>query len=127
MARLPPKIDVQTYLQNKLSEGKELEWWTEFENLYNRKLWHQLTLKLLAYVSQPDKTYTQLLELYHNFIADFEMRMNPLYLLEIISFVVKGNPDVEWTITFLKGMKEKVCLIVSLNDQILTDLFYRSK
>ena len=113
MARLPPKIDVQTYLKNKLSEGKELEWWTEFENLYNRKLWHQLTLKLLAYVSLPDHSYTHLLDLYHNFIADFEMRLNPLYLLEIISFVVKKNPDIEWTINFLKGMKEKVFVFQS--------------
>ena len=107
MAQLPRRIDVPAFLQQKLSQGgPDAEWWVELEKLYGKKLWHQLTIKLLSFVSRPEAR--DLREVYHSFIADFEMKLNPFYLVEIVAHIVKGSPDVDETIAFLTNLKTKV-------------------
>uniref|UniRef100_A0A663M2H6 26S proteasome non-ATPase regulatory subunit 13 n=1 Tax=Athene cunicularia TaxID=194338 RepID=A0A663M2H6_ATHCN len=53
-------------------------------------LWHQLTLQVLDFVQDP--CFAQgdgLIKLYENFISEFEHRVNPLSLVEIILHVVR--------------------------------------
>uniref|UniRef100_A0A8D3DUK5 26S proteasome non-ATPase regulatory subunit 13 n=1 Tax=Scophthalmus maximus TaxID=52904 RepID=A0A8D3DUK5_SCOMX len=83
--------------------------WHSLEELYNKRLWHQLTLKLTDFVKDPCfKTGDGLIQLYDNFLSDFEHRINPLSLVEIILYVARQMSDPKDAITFLEKTKEKV-------------------
>uniref|UniRef100_A0A8C5CHX0 26S proteasome non-ATPase regulatory subunit 13 n=1 Tax=Gadus morhua TaxID=8049 RepID=A0A8C5CHX0_GADMO len=83
--------------------------WHMLEEFYNKKLWHQLTLKLTDFVKDPCfKTGDGLIQLYDNFLSDFEHRINPLSLMEIILFVARQIKDPKEAITFLEKTREKV-------------------
>lgn len=104
--------DVPGYLvlQQSTSASPEMAaQWHELEDLYNRKLWHQLTLKLTEFVKDPYfKTGDTLIQLYENFLSDFEHRINPLSLMEIILYVIRQITDPNDAINFLEKTKEKV-------------------
>uniref|UniRef100_A0A8C9SHD7 26S proteasome non-ATPase regulatory subunit 13 n=1 Tax=Scleropages formosus TaxID=113540 RepID=A0A8C9SHD7_SCLFO len=71
--------DVTGYLkqqQSKSSTPELAKEWHSLEDLYNRKLWHQLTLKLTDFVQDPCfATGDGLIQLYENFLCDFEHRL----------------------------------------------------
>uniref|UniRef100_A0A8W8MJE7 26S proteasome non-ATPase regulatory subunit 13 n=1 Tax=Magallana gigas TaxID=29159 RepID=A0A8W8MJE7_MAGGI len=103
--------DVGAYLteQQRKSSGDVATDWGQIEELYNKKLWHQLTLKLLKFVKTP--TFSKgdgLVKMYENFIADFEHRINPLALAEIMVYIVKQMTDIDTAVSFIEKMKEKV-------------------
>ncbi|XP_041351413.1 26S proteasome non-ATPase regulatory subunit 13-like [Gigantopelta aegis] len=103
--------DVGAYLseQQRKSSGDLATEWGTIEELYNKKLWHQLTLKLLIFVKNPVFSKGDgLLRLYENVIADFEHRINPLALMEIVIFVVKQITDSKQALEFLEKINEKV-------------------
>ncbi|KAG8189314.1 hypothetical protein JTE90_019071 [Oedothorax gibbosus] len=103
--------DVNAYLsaQQAKATGEKAEEWNQMEEYYNKKLWHQLTLKLLALSKLPEMQQgTELLELYENFLADFENKINPLSLVEILKFVVCQIDDYDKKIEFMEKTKEKV-------------------
>ena len=54
--------------------------WAKTEELYNKKLWHQLT-KLLGSL--------KLITIYREFIVDFESRMDPLSLVLIAQTIME--------------------------------------
>uniref|UniRef100_W5KIG2 26S proteasome non-ATPase regulatory subunit 13 n=1 Tax=Astyanax mexicanus TaxID=7994 RepID=W5KIG2_ASTMX len=92
--------DVAGYLSLQQSQSSSPELaaeWHGLEELYNKKLWHQLTLKLSEFVKDPYfKTGDSLIQLYENFISDFEhSTLHPL-------------ADPNDSITFLEKTKEKV-------------------
>ena len=105
----PQRIDVSEYLrqqqQNPLNAG-HIEWWTAFEELYQKRLWHQLTKKVFEFVKT--QNFGHLLEFYENFISDFETKMNYLTLIEIIAYVLKQIPSHEARVEFINKMKDKV-------------------
>ncbi|KFV85760.1 26S proteasome non-ATPase regulatory subunit 13, partial [Struthio camelus australis] len=81
------------------------------------RLWHQLTLQVLDFVQDP--CFAQgdgLIKLYENFISEFEHRVNPLSLVEIILHVVRQMTDLLFcsaldpnvALTFLEKTREKV-------------------
>lgn len=78
-------------------------YWVTFEELYNKKLYHQLTIKLLDYLQK--ESPQNLLEIYENFISDFELRIKPLSLVEIVAYVVKQIPNNEDKIVFTEKIK----------------------
>uniref|UniRef100_A0A3B5LKT7 26S proteasome non-ATPase regulatory subunit 13 n=1 Tax=Xiphophorus couchianus TaxID=32473 RepID=A0A3B5LKT7_9TELE len=104
--------DVSGYLKQQQSSSSTPEMaaeWHAMEDFYNKRLWHQLTLKLTDFVKDPFfKTGDGLIQLYENFISDFEHRINPLSLVEIILYVAKQMSDPKDAITFLEKTKEKV-------------------
>ncbi|KAL8586610.1 26S proteasome non-ATPase regulatory subunit 13 [Nucella lapillus] len=103
--------DVSTYLaeQQRKSTGDVASDWTQIEELYNKKLWHQLTLKLSAFVKTPVFAKgDSLVRLYENFMTDFEHRINPLALTEICVLVVKQIQDPKQAVEFIEKLKEKV-------------------
>lgn len=81
-------------------------YYAAFEELYTKKLWHQLTLKLLAFIAE--ERPANLVELYENFIIDFESRIKHLSLVEIASNVVAQIPATEEKLKFIEKIKEKV-------------------
>uniref|UniRef100_A0A8C5BHP9 PSD13 N-terminal domain-containing protein n=1 Tax=Gadus morhua TaxID=8049 RepID=A0A8C5BHP9_GADMO len=102
--------DVTGYLKQQQSTNPEMAAeWHMLEEFYNKKLWHQLTLKLTDFVKDPCfKTGDGLIQLYDNFLSDFEHRINPLSLMEIILFVARQIKDPKEAITFLEKTREKV-------------------
>jgi len=103
--------DVSKYLsdQKEAFQGnEELKGkWTRIEELYNKKLWHQLTLELQTLVK--DATMKgQLVQLYQNFIADFETKLNPLYLAQLAQTVLEEFADPEEGIAFVEKIGDKV-------------------
>ncbi|XP_015422336.1 PREDICTED: 26S proteasome non-ATPase regulatory subunit 13 [Myotis davidii] len=73
------------------------------------RLWHQLTLQVLDFVQDPCFAHGDgLIKLYENFISDFEHRVNPLSLVEIILHVVRQMTDPNVALTFLEKTREKV-------------------
>ncbi|RMB97944.1 hypothetical protein DUI87_25422 [Hirundo rustica rustica] len=102
--------DVPGFLQQSQSAGPgQAAVWHRLEELYNKKLWHQLTLQVLDFVQDP--CFAQgdgLIKLYENFISEFEHRVNPLSLVEIILHVVRQMTDPNVALTFLEKTREKV-------------------
>ncbi|KAJ8956397.1 hypothetical protein NQ318_015135 [Aromia moschata] len=103
--------NVSDYLSRKQQESpKELSTeWAELEELHNKKLWHQLTLKLLRFIKKPElQKADNLIQLYNNFIQTFENKINPLSLVEIVAIVVEQYKDPKEAIAFLEKTEPKV-------------------
>uniref|UniRef100_A0A8C4QFC5 26S proteasome non-ATPase regulatory subunit 13 n=1 Tax=Eptatretus burgeri TaxID=7764 RepID=A0A8C4QFC5_EPTBU len=103
--------DVSAFLKEQQSQSSaELaEEWQALEELYNKKLWHQLTLRLLKFVRHSCfSSGDGLRNLYENFICDFEHRINPLSFVEIALQIVKQIPEKNDSLQFLEKTKEKV-------------------
>lgn len=83
--------------------------WKEMEYLYSKKLWHQLTLKVLDFVKHP---YMQLndnlIKFYNTFIISFEMKINPMSLVELAEHIVKQYKDPHCALEFLSKIEGKV-------------------
>lgn len=103
--------NISEYLTKKQKEsGKDLATdWAEIEELHNKKLWHQLTLKLLVFVKNPSlQKGDNLIQLYNSFISSFENKINPLSLVEIIAIVVEQFLNKKDAVTFLQKIEAKV-------------------
>lgn len=83
--------------------------WAALDELHTKKLYHQLTLKLMTFVKHPSlQEGEQLLELYSKFIMYIENKINPLSLVEILAFVVQQYTDWKEAVSFLEKMEVKV-------------------
>ena len=106
---MSPRLDVAEYLrqqQQNPANAAQIEYWTTFEELYSKRLWHQLTKRVYDFVKT--QNYTHLVDFYENFIADFENKINCLTLTEIIGYVIKQISSHEVRVEFITRMKEKV-------------------
>lgn len=82
---------------------------SELASLYQRKLWHQLTLKVEECFSKPEWNKGDLpVQLYDNFISDFGHKTNLLKLSQFAVHVAKHIQDPQQTITFLQGVSDKL-------------------
>ncbi|VDM08517.1 unnamed protein product [Wuchereria bancrofti] len=84
---------VEAYLVKNKSVSHDViaDIWQKLEQLYFRKLWHQLTVELRKVISNDAFIQTiDLKEFYDNFINEFEHRINPLQLVEIVIPVAKS-------------------------------------
>ncbi|XP_052479353.1 26S proteasome non-ATPase regulatory subunit 13 homolog A isoform X2 [Gossypium raimondii] len=98
------------YLDSLRNEHPELsDWYSSLADLYQKKLWHQLTLKLDQFVAL---TFFQagdaLIKLYHNFITDFETKINLLKLAHFAVIVSRQYSEKEAAISYLEGVIEKL-------------------
>ena len=74
--------DVAKYLNSKQSVCDEdlAAAWAKLESLYNKKLWHQLTIELLDFIKHPSlQANDELVHMYENFVADFENKYVNLF------------------------------------------------
>ncbi|KAI0246668.1 hypothetical protein BJV78DRAFT_1252599 [Lactifluus subvellereus] len=89
----PPKLDVEEYLTTAISATpSDLHpFFESFQNLYSRKLWHQLTQKVDEFFDYPlAKPYR--VDVFTRFVRDFEERLNPLRLAEM---GIKISQDID--------------------------------
>ncbi|ENN75033.1 hypothetical protein HUJ04_001260 [Dendroctonus ponderosae] len=111
MATTVQQQNVSDYLSNQQKEGtKELaNEWATLEELHNKKLWHQLTLRLMVLIKKPElQKGDHLIQLYNNFIQTFENKINPLSLVEIVAVVIEQFKDPKEAVAFLEKTEPKV-------------------
>lgn len=98
---------VEYLQQQQQARPEQAPWFVAFEELYSKKLWHQLSTQIFDYIEQAPGP-KDLLGVHQNFVADFETKMNPLLLVEFASKVVAqiNNPDT--CISFVETLKPKV-------------------
>ncbi|XP_052881469.1 26S proteasome non-ATPase regulatory subunit 13 homolog A isoform X1 [Gossypium arboreum] len=98
------------YLESLRNEHPELaDWYSSLADLYQKKLWHQLTLKLEQFVALTVfQAGDALIQLYHNFITDFETKINLLKLAHFAVIVSRQYSDKEASTSYLEGVIEKL-------------------
>jgi len=103
--------DVSGYLTKQIdasSEGSEvIEMWRQIEDFHTRRLWHQLTQVLLKLVQKPEVN-GQLKDIYENVISEFETKLNPLTLVQILIPVVGAMEDKAEALAFVEKVANKV-------------------
>eukprot|EP00124_Ichthyophonus_hoferi_P001643 Ihof_evm4s91 gene=Ihof_evmTU4s91 len=81
----------------------------KIEALYSKKLWHQLTVFLVEFFDRSEFNEGQwLLELYRNFVTEFEAKLNQLSLFHILLRVSPQLADNDARIAFWEEMITKV-------------------
>ncbi|GAB2230262.1 hypothetical protein Droror1_Dr00014520 [Drosera rotundifolia] len=98
------------YLDSLRNAHPELsDWYSNLADLYQRKLWHQLTQKLEQFVAlavfQAGDT---LIQLYQNFITEFETKLNPLKLAHFAVTVSRQYASKEAAVGYLEGLIDKL-------------------
>eukprot|EP00898_Chlorokybus_atmophyticus_P000432 jgi/Chlat1/138/Chrsp1S00227 len=84
-------------------------WYQQLADLYTRKLWHQLTLKLEEFVARPEmKEGDALIRLYQNFISDFELKLNLLKVAQLAVVVSRQYSEPESAYSFLESVADKL-------------------
>lgn len=98
------------YLDSLRTAHPELsDWYNTLSDLYQRKLWHQLTQKLEQFVALAVfEVGDTLIQFYHNFIADFETKINLLKLSHFAVIVSRQYGEKEAAISYLEGVIEKL-------------------
>jgi len=79
----------------------------KFQNLYQRKLWHQLTEALFAFF-EDENSRPYRLEIFTSFVRDFESKLNQLSLVEMAVIVSKEIDNPQTHLEFLSSLLERV-------------------
>ncbi|XP_066584466.1 26S proteasome non-ATPase regulatory subunit 13-like [Prorops nasuta] len=125
----PSEVSLFLNQKQKDSDKKLAAEWSALEELYNKRLWHQLTLKLQVFVKHSSlQNGDNLVQLYNNFLSTFENKINSLSLVEILAHVITQFNDKQEAIKFLekaetkvKNNNEAVALCKVLSGQIWLD------
>ena len=64
------------------ARGTDADVWAKFEQLYSKKLWHELGVEVRKFTNTLPFN-VDLWQFYENFVSSFEHRLNPLVLSEI--------------------------------------------
>ena len=103
-------MSAAAYLNAQQAAHPELaEHYGKMADLYERRLWHQLTMKLEEVVALPAfQTGDLLIQLYHNFINDFEHKLNALKLGHIVVAVSSRYGDRSVAVAFMESVVTKM-------------------
>ncbi|TFK62089.1 hypothetical protein BDN72DRAFT_964777 [Pluteus cervinus] len=104
-----PKLNVDEYIDTGLAATPpELHPYLEsFRNLYTRKLWHQLTQKLIQFFDHPlSQPYR--VDVFERFVRDFEGKINQLRLVEMCVKVANDIDNPQAHIEFLTSLRERI-------------------
>ncbi|KAI8352077.1 hypothetical protein BD560DRAFT_409073 [Blakeslea trispora] len=102
-------FDVVSFLsQEKQKVPSQLQhYYSSFEDLYERKLWHQLTQLILDLFEEPESAPFQV-RLFQSFVAEWEDKINKLSLVSIALQAAKQFSDVNESVSFLNEIIAKV-------------------
>uniref|UniRef100_A0A1I7ZMT5 26S proteasome non-ATPase regulatory subunit 13 n=1 Tax=Steinernema glaseri TaxID=37863 RepID=A0A1I7ZMT5_9BILA len=92
--------------QKTMAHGTALQdKWSDLEEHYQKKLWHQLTMLILDSLKTGALGQIDMKELYDEFIHDFERHMNPLQLSMISAIIAHDihKRDPKGAFDFLKA------------------------
>ncbi|CAL8079769.1 unnamed protein product [Orchesella dallaii] len=103
--------DVSGYLRSKerSADPAMAEKWAKLDELHSKRLWHQLTNQLLTFVKEPSLQKDKLLvELYENFIQEFELRIKTLSFMELCALIVVQYEKPSEAYVFLDNCEKRV-------------------
>ncbi|KAF1802245.1 hypothetical protein V8B55DRAFT_1478338 [Mucor lusitanicus] len=102
-------FDVPKFLneERQKTPAQLQHYYTTFEDLYERKLWHQLTTKILEFFKEPESAPYQI-SLFQNFVAEWEDKTNKLSLVSIALQAAKQFSDLNESVSFLDEIIKKV-------------------
>ncbi|KAI8368805.1 hypothetical protein EDC96DRAFT_504424 [Choanephora cucurbitarum] len=102
-------FDVVNFLsQEKQKVPSQLQhYYSSFEDLYERKLWHQLTQLILDLFKEPESAPFQV-RLFQSFVAEWEDKINKLSLVTIALQAAKQFSDANESVNFLNEIIAKV-------------------
>lgn len=95
MAKPPSNEEISDFLTEHRDEApaEDQHLFLTFEDLWDRKLWHQLTDRLLEFFSRPESA-CQRLAIYNTFIVSFADKINPLKLVKLaLSAATQSNGE----------------------------------
>lgn len=96
------------YLDGRRAAQPDLaQEYTELAELYRKKLWHQLTVKIESFILLPQVQNDQLPQFYPRFIKDFEGRINTLSLVKVSIAISKHIHDPAAAFEFVQTISEK--------------------
>ncbi|XP_057521235.1 26S proteasome non-ATPase regulatory subunit 13 homolog B-like [Amaranthus tricolor] len=98
------------YLETLRNTHPELsDRFNSLADLYQKKLWHQLTEKLEEFIALAVfQAGDALIQLYHNFITEFETKLNLLKVAHFAVIVSRQYAEKEAAIGYLEGVIEKL-------------------
>ncbi|KIM37823.1 hypothetical protein M413DRAFT_448324 [Hebeloma cylindrosporum] len=116
----PPKLVLDDFIATALSSTpRELHAYFEsFKSLYTRKLWHQLTKKLLEFFDVPAARPFRV-DVFERFVRDFETKINQLRLAEMGVKVAKDIDNPQIHLTFLTSLVSRIDTKVSKEAHVL--------
>jgi len=99
---------VTNYLDTQRNIHPELaDRYTELADLYKKKLWHQLTIKVEEIIAIKEIQNEELLQFYLKFIKDFEGRINKLSLVKMCIIISNQIHDLSSSIEFIQSVSDK--------------------
>jgi 26S proteasome regulatory subunit N9 len=108
------------YHRHSLSNPEVAAYYKDMLDLYERRLWHNVTAKLMELVQHPQvRDGPELIQLYENFIKTFETKINQLHYAHLIINISKGYRDVTEAIRFLETISAKVGALEDYPDPYL--------
>ncbi|KAJ7273374.1 hypothetical protein C8J57DRAFT_1129200 [Mycena rebaudengoi] len=105
----PYKLNLDTFIATAVSQTPQdlHPFFDAFRVLYNKKLWHQLTLKLFAFFDHPaSRPYR--VDVFETFVRDFETKINQLRLVEMGVKVSKEIDNPQTHLTFLTSLLTRI-------------------
>ncbi|KAJ1732842.1 26S proteasome regulatory subunit [Coemansia sp. Benny D160-2] len=93
-------------LQNEAPSGLA-QYFLEFEDLYERKLWHQLTKKVEEFINIPEAAPYRI-GLYNEFVKDWQKHMNKVKLVLFALAAARQFDDVSEAAEFMAKIAEGV-------------------
>ena len=91
--------------EQQVKQPRQAARYHTFADLYQRKLWHQLTLALQEAIADPDFTRQQhLIPLFENFISSFAHRLNLLSLAKIGTTTARQYSKPSESVSFVERL-----------------------
>jgi 26S proteasome regulatory subunit N9 len=79
--------------------------YARFSELYGRKLYHELTIELLAFVKDESTSHgSNWIDLYTHFLSTFQDKINQLSLIRICGEIAQRLPGPQEAVTFLEKL-----------------------
>lgn len=105
----PPKLNLDEFVATALSATPaELHpFFESFGKLHTRKLWHQLTLKLYEFFDHPLSRPFRV-NVFEQFVRDFESKLNQLKLVEMGTKVSKEIDSPQSQLLFLNSILSRI-------------------
>jgi len=105
--------DATDFLKRKSTEaGRDEDLakkWSKLDALYAARRWHELTVELLDLVKQPQLNQGRaLIELYENFIQEFEQRIKTISFVELCAAIVKQYGQPEDGLQFMDKCEKRI-------------------
>ncbi|KAK6536320.1 26S proteasome regulatory subunit [Arthrobotrys megalospora] len=102
-------VDIEAFLSEERDKADEdlAVMFIQFEELWSRKLWHQLTEYLLEFFNRPESG-KQRLSIYQTFILSFADKINQLKLVSLGLLAASQIQDKNDALNFLNELKGKV-------------------